>query len=179
MTATQSALVIRQAGLADARLLAELGERTFRHTCAGDNTPEDMAAYVAQAFGEEIQRAELASPAVTALLAERDGRPLGYALLRDGSESGHLVRAARPVELQRLYVVPEAKGQGVAQALLGRVEEEAVLRGGDVLWLGVWERNPRAIAFYRKCGFADVGTHVFVLGSDPQIDRVMSKPLAP
>jgi ribosomal protein S18 acetylase RimI-like enzyme len=174
-----SALVIRRAEVADARLLAELGERTFRDTFAADNTPEDMASYLAQAFGEEIQRAELASSAVHRLLAERDTRALGYALLREGGESAGLVRGERPVELQRLYVESAAKGQGVAQALMARVEEEARARGGDVLWLGVWERNPRAIAFYRKCGFVDVGTHAFELGKDRQTDRVMTKPLAP
>src|SRR5436190_13172099 len=168
-----SALVIRRAGTADAPLLTELGERTFRETFAVDNTPEDMAAYLGNSFGEEIQRAELASPAVVAFLAERDGKPLGYALLREGRESAELVHGERPVELQRLYVEREAKGQGVAQALMERVEEEALARGGDVVWLGVWERNPRAIAFYGKCGFTDVGTHTFLLGSDLQTDRVM------
>ena len=174
-----SAFVIRRAEGADAARLAAFGERTFRDTFAGDNTPEDMAAYLAQAFGEEIQRAELASPAVTALLAEREGALAGYALLREGGDSAGHVLGDRPVELQRLYVDSATKGQGLAQALMARVEEEALRRGGDVLWLGVWERNPRAIAFYRKCGFADVGTHEFLLGKDRQTDRVMRKPLAP
>ena len=42
-----------------------------------------------------------------------------------------------------------------------------------MLWLGVWERNPRAQAFYRKSGFADVGSQVFLVGTDAQTDRVM------
>jgi diamine N-acetyltransferase len=54
---------------------------------------------------------------------------------------------------------------------------EATARGAETLWLGVWEQNSRGIAFYRKCGFADVGTQTFVLGSDPQDDRVMALPL--
>jgi ribosomal protein S18 acetylase RimI-like enzyme len=68
-------------------------------------------------------------------------------------------------------------GRGVAQALMARVVAEAVAAGANTLWLGVWEHNHRARAFYGKCGFADVGEHVFLFGTDPQTDRVMVKPL--
>lgn len=172
-----SGLRIRRAGEADAALLAEFGARTFRETFAADNTPEDMAAYLAGAFGEELQRAELLSPVVAAFIAELDGATAGYAVLREGGETGGAVRGERPVELQRLYVDVRHKGAGVAQALMDEVDREARRRGGETLWLGVWERNARAIAFYRKCGFIDVGTHVFQLGSDPQTDRIMSRPV--
>jgi len=170
-------LHLRRAGVSDAALLAEFGARTFAETFAIDNKPEDMAAYLAGAFGESKQRAELASPAVAAFIAEIAGAIAGYALLREGGEPEGVVRGPRPVELQRLYVDARQKGRGVAQALMAEVESEARRRGGETLWLGVWEHNPRAIAFYRKCGFADVGTHVFQLGSDPQVDRVLAKPL--
>ena len=53
--------------------------------------------------------------------------------------------------------------------------DEAQRRGHDTLWLGVWEHNPRARAFYRKWGFVEVGTHIFVLGSDPQTDILMQR----
>jgi ribosomal protein S18 acetylase RimI-like enzyme len=46
-------------------------------------------------------------------------------------------------------------------------------RGARTLWLGVWERNARGIAFYRKCGFRPAGTQTFVLGTDPQRDLVL------
>jgi ribosomal protein S18 acetylase RimI-like enzyme len=54
--------------------------------------------------------------------------------------------------------------------------EEARVQGGETVWLGVWEHNPRAIAFYAKCGFADVGSHVFMIGTDAQTDRLMAAP---
>jgi ribosomal protein S18 acetylase RimI-like enzyme len=171
------ALVVRRATSEDARALAELAERTFRHTFADANTPADMDDYLARSFGEAIQRAELEKPEVAAFLAERHGETLGYAMLREGGEDSGAVTGEHPVELQRLYVVAEAKGGGVAQALLRRVEEEARERGGDILWLGVWEKNPRAIAFYGKTGFVDVGAHDFLLGRDLQRDRLMQKPL--
>ena len=60
---------------------------------------------------------------------------------------------------------------------IGRIVRRARAMGGRTLWLAVWQRNPRAIAFYRKYGFRDVGTHFFVVGSDHQTDRVMFREL--
>jgi ribosomal protein S18 acetylase RimI-like enzyme len=81
------------------------------------------------------------------------------------------------VELRRFYVDRSYQGRGVAQVLMRAAEDAARQLGGRTFWLGVWERNLRAIAFYAKCGFVDTGTQVFVLGSDVQTDRVMAKPL--
>ena len=55
--------------------------------------------------------------------------------------------------------------------------EAARSRGARSLWLGVWERNPRAVAFYRKYGFTRVGEHTFMLGADAQVDWVFVRPL--
>jgi ribosomal protein S18 acetylase RimI-like enzyme len=55
--------------------------------------------------------------------------------------------------------------------------DAAKAAGAHTLWLGVWERNQRAIAFYRKSGFADVGTQIFVLGTDHQHDLVLARPV--
>ena len=84
---------------------------------------------------------------------------------------------ARPIELWRFYVNRQWHGRGTAQALMARVTAEAGDTGAQTLWLGVWERNPRARAFYATCGFIDVGEHVFLFGTDPQTDRVMARPL--
>jgi ribosomal protein S18 acetylase RimI-like enzyme len=54
-----------------------------------------------------------------------------------------------------------------------KVESEAFARGGRTLWLGVWERNERAKAFYTKNGFIDVGSHVFMVGREAQTDRIL------
>ena len=43
------------------------------------------------------------------------------------------------------------------------------------MWLGVWEENHRANAFYRKHGYAEVGEHVFMLGADAQRDLILAK----
>ena len=79
----------------------------------------------------------------------------------------------QPVELQRFYLDRSAHGTGVARELMSAVHEAAKELGGRHLWLGVWERNARAIAFYSKMGFAKVGNHSFYVGSDRQTDDVM------
>ena len=107
------------------------------------------------------------------LLSEAEGNIAGFAQLRWGDAPG-CVLAESPGEIQRFYVVDTWQGKGIARQLMKSSIEEMKRHGSDVVWLGVWENNSRAIAFYRKCGFAEVGDHVFVLGSDPQRDIVMA-----
>lgn len=177
MTPAAHDLTIRRAKPDDAAIVAELGSRTFTDTFASDNTLEDMAAFLAATFGPELQRREIEDPAVTVLIAEREGRPVAYAMIRESDVPG-CVSGAAPVELARFYVDRAEHGRGIAAQLMAHVLEAAAARGARTLWLGVWERNARAIAFYRKLGFVDVGSHDFVLGSDVQTDRLMQRPVA-
>jgi diamine N-acetyltransferase len=164
---------IRAAVLADAAVLTELGERTFRDSFGADNRPEDMEAFLASHYRLELQAAELRDPRNLYLLAEVSGVPAGFALLRDGErEQG--VQAERPLNLARLYVDRPFLGAKVGAALMARCLEEGRARGHDVLWLGVWEHNTRARAFYARWGFSEVGEMSFVLGSDPQRDLVLT-----
>ncbi len=167
---------IRRASDADAALLAELGARTFYDTFAADNTPEDMAAYLAQAFSPEKQAAELFDSNAIFFIAEVDGAAAGYAELHAG-DAPSCVKGAAPIELVRLYVTQEWHGRGVGEALMSACIEEARAAGHRTMWLGVWERNWRAQAFYRKWNFHVVGEHPFVLGSDRQTDLLMERVL--
>ena len=149
-----------------------MGEETFRDTFAADNTPADMEAYVAAAFGEAQQAAELADPHTRVLIAEIGGEAVGYVRLITGPAPAR-VAAQRPMEISRFYARTTWIGRGVGAALMTRALHEAQANGCDAAWLGVWERNLRAIAFYERWGFRAVGEQVFVLGSDPQRDLVM------
>jgi diamine N-acetyltransferase len=169
-------LTIRRGTIEDTGLLSELGAQSFSETFAGDNTPEDLAAYLATSFSLERVRSELEDPDATFLIAEIEGRPAGYAKLRAGEpEKG--VKGAKPVELVRLYVLREWLGRGVGQELMRACLDEAREAGHETIWLGVWERNERAQAFYRKWNFRTVGEHMFKLGSDLQRDLLMERPL--
>lgn len=170
-------LIIRQARPDEAGAISVFGRRTFLDTFAAQNNADDMEAYVSSAFSEAVQLAELSDPDTITLVAEDDDDIVAYAQLRI-CEPPACVQGPAPIELVRFYVDRQWHGRGIAQALMRKVEAAARTRA-RTLWLGVWERNERATAFYVKSGFVDVGSHVFVLGSDPQVDRVMAKPLPP
>ena len=165
-------MLIRNAVRSDAARLARFAEEAFRATFGSVNRAEDMALHCRRSYGEALQAAEIADPRRTTLLAEHTGDLIGYAQLRWG-EAPACVVALRPGEIQRLYVLADWHGHGVAQELMTASIAEARHRRADAIWLGVWERNPRALAFYRRCGFVEVGDHVFPLGNDPQRDLVM------
>ena len=172
-----SNLIIRRGKAGDAALLAEIGARTFSETFAPDNSQEDMAAYLATAFSGSQQSRELADRETLFLIAESDGVAVGYAMLRSGNVLED-VTGENPIELVRLYVSQERLGSGVGAALMRACIAEAGRRGHRTLWLGVWEHNARAQAFYRKWNFTDIGTHVFQLGDDPQTDILMQRAIS-
>jgi ribosomal protein S18 acetylase RimI-like enzyme len=169
-------MVIRAGVTTDATALAELATQTFRDTFAADNRPEDIAQHIAHAYGTSQQRSELVDPDIATLIVEVDWQMAGYAQLRSGV-APTCVTGEAPIELWRFYIAKAWHGRGVAQALMQRVLTEAYRRGRRTLWLGVWERNERAKAFYRKNGFTDVGSHAFILGTDVQTDRIWVRPL--
>jgi diamine N-acetyltransferase len=163
---------IRPANANDNVILAEFGAQAFLDSFAADNQPEDIAAYIASAFYPEKQAGELADPSAVFLIAEIGNETAGYARLKE-SKPPASVAGKEPIELVRIYAGKVWIGQGVGAALMNACLEEAAQRGCDTMWLGVWERNERAIAFYRKWGFVEVGTQSFQLGSDLQTDVVM------
>jgi diamine N-acetyltransferase len=167
-------ITIRRGQADDAELLSELGARTFSDTFAADNTLEDMAEYLASAFNPGQQAEELADHECLFQIAETDGVAVGYAMLRSGNVLDS-IKGDKPIELVRLYVSRESLGSGVGAALMEACISESRRQGYRTLWLGVWEHNPRAQAFYRKWGFYEVGTHVFQLGADPQTDILMQR----
>ena len=177
--ARDPALHIRRGDPADAATVATFAARTFYEAFAADNREEDMVAYMAIAFGPEQQRRELSDPGHTYLLAEIDGVLAGYALMRALDDAPECVTTRPAIELGRFYVDQPWHGRGIAPALMAECDAETRRRGGRAIWLGVFERNLRAIGFYTKCGFRDVGSHEFVLGSDVQTDRIMVRELEP
>jgi ribosomal protein S18 acetylase RimI-like enzyme len=168
---------IRHATAEDAAALAEFGARTFSETFAAENTAEDMRLHLACAWSPALQLAEIEDPTLDTLLAfSREGVLAAFAQLR-ADYAPSAVPTERAFEIKRFYVDRPWHGSGLARELMSAVEVQARRRGARELWLGVWERNPRAQAFYRKCGFEKVGTQIFVVGTDPQTDHVMLRRL--
>jgi ribosomal protein S18 acetylase RimI-like enzyme len=173
---TEASIGIRTATLDDAGRLSALGRRAFVDAFGADNRPEDMAAYLGATYTIERQQAELADPDWTTLLAETGPEPMAYAQLRSGA-TPPCVAGPAPLELVRFYVDRRWHGSGVAHTLMAHVVAVARERGARTLWLAVWQQNPRAIAFYRKHGFREMGEQPFRLGADLQTDWIMARPL--
>ncbi len=168
--------MLREAQSDDAERLAKFGADVFAEAFGAQNDPKNLAIYLAGAFHPAIQAAEIADPNYCTMLLEIEGELVGYAQLRRGPHPA-CVTHPDPVELQRFYVAAPYRGSGLAARLMGAAAGKAATLGGQTLWLGVWEKNPRGRAFYAKCGFEDVGSHVFQVGDDPQKDRVLVRPL--
>lgn len=172
-------LEIRPAWAGDIEALAALAERTFRDTFAAENRAADLDAYVRGAFSSERLQEELSEPQSIFLVAflGRAPDPIGYAKLRTGTPDLS-VTGANPIEIERLYVDRNALGRGVGAALMRHCLKHAASGGHGTVWLGVWERNQRAIAFYERWGFVTVGSHLFRLGSEDQRDLILTRPVS-
>ena len=171
--ATKAANVTMCRGsVVDAAELAAFAARTFKESFSADNNPEDLQVHLATNYGPEQQAAELADPLVTTILARLSGELVAYAQIRQNSPPPCVTHAS-PIELHRFYVDRRAHGTGLAASLMLEVHQAVREFGGRHVWLGVWERNSRAIAFYKKAKFVDVGSQFYMVGADRQVDRVL------
>ena len=168
---------IRRATAADAERLAAFAQRTFVETFGDANRPDDLREHIEASYHPARQSAEIADPdTATWLVEDAQSALVAYVQVRR-KRIPECVAGERPIEVHRFYVDRPAHGTGLARELMATAFEQAREWGGDCVWLGVWERNARAIAFYRKCGFVDVGSIDFFVGADRQTDRVLVAPL--
>ncbi len=164
--------VLRRANVADAAAFARFAVQVFHQTYGADTAPQDLQAYCATAFAASLLAAELTDPAIASWLAEAGGRVVGYVQVARGEPRPACVAPNDAAALLRLYVDPAWHGRGLAAQLMALARHSASAFGSRHLWLSVWERNPRAIAYYRKSGWVEVGQAEFVVGHDRQRDKV-------
>lgn len=169
-------ITIRAAGLADVELLRAIGRRTFTETFGGANAAADMELYLADQFSPARMRDECRDPDSRFFLAEREGRALGYLKLNCGAAQTEAM-GEEAVEIERIYVLAARQRQGIGAMLMEHALAVAREWGANRVWLGVWEKNLAAIAFYGRYGFTRFGEHLFQLGSDAQTDILMRKEL--
>ena len=171
-----STLQIRPATTSDIPGLCALGARTFLDTYTPISDPAHVADYARIHFTPDRIAGWLAAPRSVTLLALLGDEPAGYAyVLQDGAPDCVADRDA--VHLSRLYLLRGAQGRRHGSALLGAALASAARMGGDSVWLGVYDRNPRAITFYERHGFRTVGTHEFPFGGEIFHDPVMTRRL--
>lgn len=163
---------IRKVEPNEAEILREIGIRTFYETFAEFNSEEDMADYLATSFSLEKVSDELKNKSSEFYFALLNEEIIGY-LKINFSEAQTELKAQNALEIERIYVLKEFHGKKVGQILYEKVIQIAKKMNVDYVWLGVWEKNPRAISFYKKNGFVEFDTHVFKLGNDIQTDIMM------
>ena len=159
-----------------AAVLTTLGATTFLQTFEKDNSPEDMAKYLAEEMNLEKITDELNDPANTFYLALSADSPVGFAKVR-GRCAPSEPEDPNAMEIERLYVLQAYHGHKIGAALMQHCLDHARAHGYTTVWLGVWEYNHKAIAFYRRWGFAFFGSHSFWVGNDEQTDLLMKKQL--
>lgn len=166
-------LVIKKAELNDASALEKISVETFKETFAAQNTKEDMDLFLKECFNLDAINNEIADPEITYYMALLNDELAGYVKVRKGSDPG--LKTPNGLEITRIYVYEKFHGKKVGAALMRFVIELAVRGRFDVIWLGVWEHNPKAIEFYKRWGFEVYGSHIFRLGTDDQTDLLMCK----
>lgn len=167
---------IKRVQLNEIDQLQEIGRQTFFETFSADNSEEDMKKYLEEGFSSEKLTAEITDKNSEFYFALLDNKVIGYLKVNFG-QSQTEVKDANALEIERIYVLKEFHGKNVGQKLYEKAMEISGKRGVDYVWLGVWEKNPRATRFYEKNGFVAFDKHLFMLGNDEQTDIMMKRQL--
>jgi diamine N-acetyltransferase len=168
---------MRIADARDAALVADLSRRTFYEAFAQHNTEENMRLYMEEQFTREMQMAEVQAPGRIFILAYAGEELAGYASMRVSAEKPKGLEREKAIEIVQVYSEQRMIGKGVGPALMQACLDQARDLGYQWVWLGVWEHNHRAQAFYAKWGFERFGEHIFIVGLDAQTDWWMRKKL--
>ena len=150
----------------------EVFYESFRDACS----PEDMEAFLRDRYSAGRIRDELLNPDSTFCFLYLNGCLSGYIKINEAPAQTD-IHDDSALELERIYVSGKAQGKGCGSYLLEQVTGTAKQKGKEYIWLGVWEKNLKALSFYRKHGFREIGTHTFMIGADAQTDYIMRKDL--
>jgi diamine N-acetyltransferase len=167
---------IRYATKKDDELIADISRQTFYETFAADNTKEDMDKFLNEQFTKGKLMLEVGAAENTFLIAYYNGEVAGYVKLREARVPGSL-GTTNAMEIARLYAMKHMIGKGAGKVLMQCGIEIAKGKSKEMVWLGVWEKNQRAIDFYTKWGFEKFDEADFLLGNDIQKDWLMRKRL--
>jgi ribosomal protein S18 acetylase RimI-like enzyme len=168
---------LRTATAADALLIADISRQTFSETFAADNDPADMQLFFEQQFTRGRLMLEVGRPELHFVLAYVGEEVAGYVKLREGKKQEGI--PGNSLEIARLYALKKYIGAGVGAKLMAESLRLAQEQGKEWVWLGVWERNARAIAFYERWGFEKFSECDFLLGRDVQRDWLMKRRIEP
>lgn len=165
-------ICIRKVTLKDLALLQQIGQQTFLETFSAQNSAEDVMQYLAESFSVEKLTEELSNISSEFYFALDGEAVIGYLKVNFGPAQTEL-QDNHSLEIERIYVLQKYQGRKVGKILYEKALEIAKQKQYQYMWLGVWEKNERAIRFYEKQGFRTFDKHIFRLGSDEQTDLMM------
>ncbi|RRN70588.1 GNAT family N-acetyltransferase [Peribacillus simplex] len=162
--------------LEDSRKLQEISYETFNETFKHQNTPENMNAYLEKAFNLKQLEKELSNISSQFFFVYFNNEVAGYLKVNTNDAQSEDM-GAESLEIERIYIKNSFQKHGLGKNLLNKAMEIALERNKKKVWLGVWEKNENAIAFYKKLGFVQTGDHSFYMGDEEQMDFIMTKTL--
>lgn len=168
---------IQKATPADLKMLERIGRETFYEAFASDNTEEDMQDYLNKNFSTAQLTTELNNPHSAFYFALHENAAIGYLKINTGNAQTEL-KNNHALEIERIYISKKFQGKNAGKLLFEQALEIAKQRKAPFLWLGVWEKNEKAIRFYERNGMSKFDTHIFKLGKDEQTDILMKLDLS-
>ncbi len=162
----------KKCDLSDLADLQKISIDTFTSTYQAKNTPENFEKHLTFAFNSKQLTKELNDPNTEFYFLFSGEKLIGYLKLNENDAQTENMQK-HCYELERIYLIKEFQGNGFGKILIDKSVEVARAKNKKELWLGVWEENPAAIAFYKKMGFVEFGTHIFKVGDDEQMDYLM------
>lgn len=169
-------MTIKKCKFEDLCELQKISVETFTETFKDQNSPEHLNAYLKKAYNLEQLEKELANRSSQFFFVYVNQEVAGY-LKVNTDEAQSEAMGADSLEVERIYVKKKFQKHGLGKQLLNKALEIALEQKKKKIWLGVWEENENAIAFYQKQGFVHTGAHSFYMGEDEQVDLIMTKTL--
>jgi diamine N-acetyltransferase len=169
-------IIFKKCTLEDSSKLQEISYETFNETFKDQNSPENMIAYLERAFNLNQLEKELSIIASQFFFVYFNNEVAGY-LKVNTKDAQSEEMGEESLEIERIYIKNKFQKHGLGKYLLNKALEIAMELNKTKIWLGVWEKNENAIAFYKKMGFVQTGVHSFYMGDEEQIDFIMTKTL--
>jgi len=153
--------------------LLNIGFQTFYEAFGPPvNDQEDILMYLKEKFSLSQIKKELSDKNSTFYFARIDNTTVGYLKLNQDQAQTEAV-TGNGLEIERIYISKAYQGKAIGQLLLEKAIQIAKFKHKDLIWLGVWDKNIRAINFYKKNGFNVFDAHQFKLGKEIQTDIMM------
>ncbi|MBU8685529.1 GNAT family N-acetyltransferase [Bacillus haynesii] len=167
---------IKRCTFEDLHKLQDICYETFNETFKDQNSPENMKAYLEMAFNLKQLEKELSNSSSQFFFVYFNNEAAGY-LKVNINEAQSEKMGDESLEIERIYIKSKFQKHGLGKYLFNKALEIAKELNKKKIWLGVWEKNENAIAFYKKMGFVQTDAHSFYMGDEEQTDFIMTKTL--